>query len=553
MCLFSIDAENDIAPKYGQMSRWKLKYLWIFFGSIALIHAFGCPEFLWRVYAVENYAYSIPIESDIVSSQRAGETPEDDNPETDDALGFEDDWENAFTQTGGIQSDAMPFSWRLNTALKNHFPTEPDLTFRDVNQKTELSLGLEISWAKAPYSFVAVTDGYFLIPLFNDDIRKHRSYSAETTIHRNLRISSRSHEIVFRELYINRDAGGYRLRIGNQLYRWGTADFINPTAYASPMDFREFMFKEDAESRFGIPSVSAMVFFDEFTTELFFTPIHTPPALPPSGHTWAIKTIGIRLPGIKNIPVELGNPEKLSVSHRNFGYGGRVSTTRFGIDAALSFYHGPDKDQLFVPHSISFQENQPVLFMQPESFVADYLGFDAAVTYGDFVFQAEGAFSPNRRGIVRQNSGVPYELEFPYDTRKSRFYAGSIGFNYFIPLHNWIAGHTGESLFTAEWYLSGYDANDISRPLLSDFLTLRYQDSYFDDRLTLSITQLIGARNRGLVWWPKVGYKFHNGLEMELAYISIYGRGTGDFGKDSLFYYYRDNDFIMINFRYNID
>ena len=159
----------------------------------------------------------------------------------------------------------------------------------------------------------------------------------------------------------------------------------------------------------------------------------------------------------------------------------------------------------------------------------------------------EGAFSPNRRGIIRQNSGLP-----PYDTRKSRFYVGSFGLNYFIPLYNLIPGHTGDSLFTAEWYFSRYDDNDISRPLFSDFLVLRYQDGFLDNRLKVSMTQLVAARDKGLVWWPKLTYDFQNGFEMELAYINIYGRGTGDLRRDSLFYYYRDNDFIMLNFRYKM-
>jgi hypothetical protein len=460
------------------------------------------------------------------------------NPADDSAWTLEDDLS---------EMDASPFDWRLKTALKNQFPTDPDWKFHGDNQKSELSLRMEAAYASAPYSFITITDGYFLIPVFNDDIRDNYPYSSESKVHRNLRISSRGNEIVFREMYINYDADGYRFRLGNQVVSWGTADSINPTAYFSPNDFREFILKDDAEARFGIPSVSAMVFFDEFTTELLFAPVHVPPALPSTGHLWAIKTVETRFPGFKNIPVELGTPEERSVSSRNFGYGGRISTTLSGVDASLSAYHGPDKDQLFVPFSITIQENQPVLFMQPESFVVDYMGFDVALTHGDFVFQMEGAFSPNRRGIVSQNSGIP-----PYDTRNSRFYACSIGFNYFIPMHHLISGHAGESLFTAEWYLSRYDDNDINRPLFSDFLTLRYQDGFFDDRLKVSMTQLLAARHKGMVWWPKIGYDFHNGFEMELAYLAIYGRGSGDFSRDSLFYYYRDNDFIMLNFWYKI-
>jgi hypothetical protein len=548
----SIDVENDIAPDHARVRWGKRKYLPVIFGSMIFLHTFIFPGFLLRVDATEHSLSSISHESEGLSPKRLDEPAGDVIPETDDAFGFADDWEQAFAQTGGIPTHAMPLSWRLNTELKNYFPAEPDLQFRDADQKTEVMVGLDFSWAAAPYSLVTVAESYFLVPFFNEDIREDYAYSTETTLHRNLRITSRSSEIVLRELYIHRDGEHHRLRLGNQVFSWGTADFINPTAYVNPMDFREFIFMEEARSRFGIPSASAMFFLDEFTAELLFVPVHVPPALPSTGHVWAIKSIDTGFPVINNISVDLGDSDKLSVSGRNVGFGGRVSTTRLGVDASLSFYHGPDKDQLFVPYSVRVQENQPVLLMQPHSFISDYMGFDVALTHGDFVVQMEGAFSPNRRGIVRQNPDIPYELKFPYDTRKARFYAFSIGFNYFLPLHDIIAGHSGESLFTAEWYQAGYDADDISRPLFSDFLSLRYQDSYFDDRLKLSFTQLIAARNRGLIWWPKIGYNFHMGLKVELAYISIYGRGTGDFSRDSLFYHYRDNDFIMLTFRYDI-
>lgn len=472
----------------------------------------------------------------------------EDNPDDDwelDDLGFDDDWANVFSPDGPAEKGGWPFSWRLQTALRNHISTDRDLQFRDASKKNEVRLRLETTWGAPPYYFFAVSDTYFFPTFLHEEIGNDHPYSPESKVFRNLRVTTRASELVFREMYANYDLSRSRIRVGNQLFLWGTADFMNSTAYFNPSDLRELIFRPQDENRFGVPSASAMLFFDAFTVELVFVPFHVPPALPSTGHFWAVKQIA------DEYPLVFGQPEELSTGSRNFGYGGRVSATRSGIDFAFSAYHGPDRDQLMVPYATVIEEGQPIaLFIQPKSFLVDYVGVDMAFARGDFVFQVEAAFSPNKRGLVGQDNRRPQDLTFPYDTRRAGYYSYTLGFNYFIPMYNFIAGHTGESLFTVEWYQAGYDDDEISRPLLTDFLTIRLQDSFFDDRIRMSLTQLLETRNNGAVWWPRLGYDFKNGFEMEIAYIAIYGKGGGDVNRDSLFYYFKNNDFIMVNFRY---
>ncbi len=439
----------------------------------------------------------------------------------------------------------MPFSWRLKTALRNYIRTDRDLHFRDANKKNEVRLRLDTTWGTPPYYFFAVSDAYFFPTFLHEEIGDEHPYSPESRVYRNLRVTTRASELVFRQMYFNWDLNRYRMRVGNQLFLWGTADFMNSTAYFNPPDLRELIFRPQDENRFGVPAASAMLFFDAFTLELVFVPLHVPSALPSTGHFWAVERIE------DEYPLVFAEPEELPVDSRNFGYGGRLSATRSGIDFAFSAYHGPDREQLLVPYSIVIEENQPIsLLIQPKSFLVNYVGADMALTRGDFVFQLEAAVSPNKRGIVRQDIRRPQDLTLPYDTRKSRFFCYTVGFNYFIPMQDFISGHAGESLFTVEWYQARYDDAQINRPLLTDFLTMRFQDSFFDTRLRASLTYLLEVRNNGFVWWPQLGYDFKNGFEVEVAYIAIHGKGEGDVNRDSLFYYFKNNDFIMVNFRY---
>ncbi len=539
----------------------KCRQLWhllILFGVMAFIHDPVCLKFFPSIRAAgaaENSAASFFSESDAPSAAMADNDAVEEKWEEDDSgfeddselddSGFDDDWELAFAQPGPVENDSLPVSWRLDAALKNHVNTDRELDFRDASKKNEVGLRLETTWGAPPYYFFAVTDAYFFPTFLHEEIGDDHPYSPESKTYKNLRITTRDSEMIFREMYVNWNLSGYRLRIGNQLFPWGTADFMNSTAYFNPTDSRELIFKPQDEVRFGIPACSVMFFFDAFTMELVFTPFHVPSALPSTGHFWAVKQIE------NEYPLIFGDHEELPSSSRNFGYGGRVSATRSGVDFSFSAYHGPDKDQLLVPFATVIEENQPIsLFVQPQSFLVDYVGADVAFTHGDFVFQAEAVFSPNKRGVVRQDTSRPQDLTFPYDTRKTRYYAYSLGFNYFIPMHKLISGHAGESLFTAEWYQARYDDDEINRPLITDFLTLRFQDSFFDDRFKVSLTQVTETRNNGVVWWPQIGYDFKNGFEIELAYIDIQGRGRGDVSRDSLFYYFKKNDFIMVNFRY---
>jgi len=437
------------------------------------------------------------------------------------------------------------FTWHLKTAFENYINTDRELHFRDANKKNEFSGRLEVKYGTNDEYLYSVSDAYFEPTFINEEIGEEYIYSPESKTFRNLRISSRESELIFRELYLNALRGKYRFRIGNQIFAWGTADFMNSTSYINPMDFREIIFKNQEELRFGVPSASGMVYFDDSTLELVFVPVQVATAYPSTGNFWAVKKVE------NQYPLIFDEPDELDSNSKNFGYAARLASTYEGADYSFSAYHGPDREQVLVPYSTMLQENQPVsVVIQPQSFIVDFVGADFSYTYADFVFQIESAYSPNKSGFITQDTDYPQDLVFPYDTRKTDFLSYSFGFNYFIPMHKWIKGHSGQCLFTMEWYQAKYFDDAIFPPFITDFLTSRLQDNYFDDRIHISLTNVVETRRSGIIWWPEVDYDFQNGFKVELGYVSIDGTGKGDVDDDSIFYYYRDNDFIMVNFRY---
>lgn len=455
----------------------------------------------------------------------------------------EDEW--ALDNDFSVTDDSPDLTWSVDAAFENFFNTREDLDFEDAWKKQEVATHLDVKYGSSDRYLKTVTDLYFFPTFLNDDIGDDYSYSPESRTYRNLRISTEDSEVIFREFYYNWLFDNYRLRIGNQVYAWGTADGLNSTAYLNPVDLRELLLKDEDEFRLGVPSASGMIFFSDFTLQLVFVPIHTAAAIPSTGHFWSVKEVD------GQYPVYWDRPEPMDIEAENFGYAARLSSTWKGVDFSVSGYHGPDNDMTLLPTRTVLIPGRSIgIEVEPRSYVVDYVGADFSAPCGDLVFNAEAAYSPNKHGIVEQNTDQPQTLDFPYDTRETDYLSYSVGFNYFIPLQKLIPGHAGDSLFTLEWYQAAYFDDAIEEPNITDLLSFQFQDSYFDKKVKVWLTTIFETRRGGVIVWPRLGYDFQNGFEAELGWVGINGKGEGDYDEDALFYYYRDNDLITFELSY---
>lgn len=502
------------------------------------------------VFAADEEETTAFVEEEASADDAESDDFASDDGEFDDGADasweFEEDWDAAFDAGEDAEKPkADNFTWRVEAAFENIIQTDREKHLEEAWKKNEVSALFEFQYGTADDYLFSLTGLYFLPTFINDTIGDDYRYAAESDTSRNLRISGESSEIIFRELYYNWTRKKFRLRIGNQIYGWGTADFLNPTSYMNPTDFRELLFKDEDQVTLGVPSVSGLFFFKGFTVEAVFVPVHTASPYPETGDFWSVKQVE------GSYPLIFGDDDPMEANGKNFGYGARLAATRSGVDFSVSGYHGPDHSPVLVPYSTVLIENQTVsILVQPEYFIVDYLGADMSFAWGDFTFQAEAAYSPNKSSFVKQDTTRPQELVFPYDTEKTDYLAYSLGFNYFIPLQKLLPGHAGESLFIMEWYQAQYFDDDVERPQITDFLTCRFQDTYLDDQISISMTAIFETRNSGVILWPQVGYDFQNGFKVEAGYVAIDGHGEGDYQNDSIFSYYNDNDFIMVNVRY---
>ncbi|MBN2282694.1 MAG: hypothetical protein JXO48_02275 [Deltaproteobacteria bacterium] len=444
-----------------------------------------------------------------------------------------------------IEEPLLDFTCRGFVEFEGWFSTRDDQDSKEANKKNEIRSRFEIRYGTDSIYFYTASDLYLFLIYLNEEAGDDYVYAPDTTVSRNLMISSERSELRFDELYVNYGKANYRLRVGNQIFAWGTADAFNPTSYFNPYDLREFLFKDDDEYRIGVPALSGMLFFEDSTLEVVFVPAHVPMVLAPEENFWSLVIDDYFF------PVEIEEPSGLPVKSKNCGFGARLSRSVSGVDFSLSGYHGPDREPVFVPYRTVLRTNEPLsLLIRSFTYTVNMVGVDFTTTYGDFVFQTEAAYSPDKRWIVRQDLDDYANLTLPFEVKKSHYLSYAVGFNYFVPLNRVLDGHEGESVFTFEWFQSKYFDDDLFAPLLTDLITCRYEDSFMSGRVKTKMTGIFDVRNDGYVLWPEIGYDFQNGWTVDLSYAGIRGSGGSDWEDNSIFYYFRDNDILMGRIRY---
>jgi len=465
---------------------------------------------------------------------------EEDWEDTDE--GEWEDWEEDAASEGG---PFIEYTYSGFVEVESLFSTRDNQDFGEANKKNELRGRLEMRIGPDNLYLFAVSDLYLSLVYLNEEGRDDYVYSGDRTVARNLRMSSRESEVRFDELYLNYGEGNYRIRVGNQIYGWGTADAFNSTAYFNPYDLRELLFKDDDENRLGVPSVSGMFFLEDSTLEVVFVPVHVPMVIAPEGNFWSVVIDDYFY------PIKIDEPRGMPVTGRNCGIGTRLSQSIMGLDFSFSLYRGPDQEPVFIPRRTILAPGEPMtVLVEPQYYTVNMVGVDFTTTLGDFVIQTEAAYSPDKRGLVKQDLKDYENLKFPFEVRKSNYLSYAMGFNYFIPLRRIFEQHEGESVFTFEWAQARYFDDDLYVPFLTDLITCRYEDSFFGGRVNTKLTGIFETRNGGAIFWPEVGYDFQNGWTIHLSYAGIRGRGPLGIENNSLFYYFEDNDMVMGRIRY---
>ncbi|MBU1168390.1 MAG: hypothetical protein KKD44_02390 [Proteobacteria bacterium] len=429
--------------------------------------------------------------------------------------------------------------------FENLFQVEHrDSTFDEANKKNELRGHLKLRYGTDALHVFMAPDIYLSSSFFRDD-KKIYPYSSDSNVSRNLKISGESAELSLNEFYVHYSTDRLRIRLGNQIYGWGTGDVFNPTSYFNPYDMRESFYKDDDEYKEGVFSLSGMLFMGSSNLELVMVPFHTPPNLAKNGSYWHVKIDNYPM------PIILDDPQELDPELSNAAFGARLTSTILNTDLSVSVFHGPDTDLLYVPVRTLIQEGSPVsVEVEARSNTITYFGMDFSKAIDTFVIQGEAAFSPNKPTTVDQSGVADDDFVLPFEVDTAPYLSYTLGCNYFIPLYKLLEDHEGDTVLTLEWFQSFFLKDGYSPPMITDLFIMRLEDSYFDNHLSLSISGVYDTKQKGYTLWPKIGYDFLNGFSTNLSYIHIEGESDSRNNTASIFYYFRNNDSLIWKVRY---
>ncbi len=459
-----------------------------------------------------------------------------------------DEWDFSGWEEGGEKKGTFDVNLKGFVELDNHISTYLYQDFGDIFKKTEIRANMNLKMGTDKI-YLLLDMNFYGIPYFlaEDQYREYR-YTDGFEVGRNLRLSHPTFEFSFNEFYVNYDVSRYRFRLGNQVYPWGTADVMSPSSYFNPYDLRELLFKDEDELRQGVPSFSGLVTVKNHTVELVAAPVHVPTIIAEEGNFWAIRYKA------GPFPVTIRKPRPLDVDWKNIAVGARYYVNQWNTDFYLSAYHGPDGEPLMRPLQTLAIPYEPVsLLVGPEYRVSDRFGFAVSRTAWKFTLQGEAVYSPNRYGVVTQYTTK--NLVLPFMVRKGHNLAYTAGFNFFVPVPAKWKWHDGELVFTAEWSQNVFFDEWIMKPLLTDLLVMRLQDSFLRNRLRFSVTSILDIPNKSYALLPVVGYRFDEGVTVEGSYVYINSSlaSTQTYEKmetSSFLGYYNDNDMITLKVRY---
>ncbi len=463
-----------------------------------------------------------------------------------------DDSDIDINQAGSIWEEDNPVEYSLTGTMEfvSLISTYSKQDISDAVKKNEVKGRFAVKYGTDTTFLFTAINLNFQLSLFSDDIQEKCSYSKDTEITRNLRISSSDSEIAINELYLNYATDNARFRAGNQVFDWGTTNLISPTSYFNPGDWRELFFnmmQEEAMigipsiSWLGTPSLSAMFFLEDYAFEIVVSPVHTPMLLPLNNGFWSVKMDN-------NIfSVDIEKTEAMEINPENTGIGARVSGSILGADFSVSAFHGPDKEAVLIPHSTALLPNEQItVLVRPQYSIINMAGMDFSLTRKNFALQFEAVYSPDKHILSEVDIKMPDQIRLPVEDNKSRYIAYAAGVNYFVPLYKLIKGHKGISILFFEYSQSKYFDADQSGALFPNLMACGYLDSFFKNRFTTSITAFFDKESGSYVLQPQIGYNLRNNLSFRLSYTDISGKSNNDRGMiEPIFYYYKDNDVLI--------
>ena len=322
-------------------------------------------------------------------------------------------------------------------------------------------------------------------------------------------------QVVLREFTVSRWEAEYTLQLGRQQVIWGKTDGLRLLDVVNPLDLREFVLDDFADSRVPLWMANVELFLDEDSHQFLVIPDVEGDELPPPGAEFFL---GPDLP--PGVPVRVRRLDEPDESDPgNWGYGYRWSTRQGRLDLTVNALYD------WNPQPVFFSRASPGgLELSPERRRRRLLGASGDLPLGGLLLRFETSWTPD---AWVQSSG-----QGRASFTRNQSLSAAVGVDWITD--NWLLS---PQLFHTRLL-------DARRTVVADaddtFLTFLVRRKFMQDRMTFRLFALWGPEHDERWINPRLSYQFFGRLEVTLGADLFAGSREGRIGR------FRDRDRVTL-------
>lgn len=387
-----------------------------------------------------------------------------------------------------------------------------------------------------------------------------------------------SPSVQFEEAFVDASLDALDLRAGLLKFAWGKLDRVQPVDVLNVERYSDPFLLEEDERKIGVPALEGSYALparswipEEARLTAVWIPQYMPYRFPLFGERW-FPPASVPPPRFVYPPLMLSvpigfrtvNSSPPSFQLDNCGYAGRASAFAAGVDFALYYYHGFDRQpafrltaeasgEPFAPESITAMTE-----LRPVFRTIDLWGADAAYAWDRFTFRLEAAYVAGRpfardirflvndprqlmlEQVIEQiNAGrSPVSVPLPQSFAVRNAVEWGVGVDY-----TW-----NDFLLLLQVNQTDILHNDVDLLIrnVDTVLSANLRRSFLHDDLTVQLIGVQGLESGYTVLLPRITYRFWERLEARAGYLFIAGSDATVVGQ------YKDNDEGFIWLRYLI-
>jgi hypothetical protein len=322
-----------------------------------------------------------------------------------------------------------------------------------------------------------------------------------------------------REAYLDLFFEDFDLRIGKQVIVWGQAEGAFITDIVSPRNLRSFILADFREIRQGVSSFKADYYAGSFTFEGIWIPVFVPTVFPDSDSMW-VRTSSL----LSGVTVSDASLPDTSLS--NSEWFGKVSY--FGSKVNWELMGG--------------------YAWTDEPYITGFSSGVATQAYGRYTVLG-GSLNTSVGPVAVRSEAAAY-LDKPFSALSSSYslsvekhdqIQGLVGFDWRL----WGVDMSSQYIVSA---VMDYEGTLVSQGLevaeVDQTVTLRLQDTYFSDRLTVRLFGYFSLDSFDALLRPYLSWSLEDGVLLEGGAEIFLGEEDGYFGG------YADNSLVYLSLRW---